>query len=148
MLALVRHSWIWPLWMQFRLLSKQEAIAERRELFESFNGNEFFPLKPWPQEYQSMFWAKPIDDKTTFKLMLFCFRNACAPQLIAAAASEPEANERGSERARQFSEDYFIGACNFFFLPNARNCGYAQMGDLGCAVVCARNCGYARTETF
>ena len=79
MLALVRHSWIWPLWMpyrsKFRLLSKQEATAERRELFESFNGNEFFPLKPWPQEYQRMFWAKPIDDKTTFKLMLFCFRN-------------------------------------------------------------------------
>ena len=41
-----------------------------------------------------------------------------------------------------------IGACNLFFLTNARNCGYAQMGDLGCAVVCARNCGYARTEIF
>ena len=79
--ALVRHSWIWPLWMPyrstFRLLSKQEVIGER-----SFNGKELFPLKPWPQEYQRMFWAKPIDDKTTFKLMLFCFRNGCAPQLI------------------------------------------------------------------
>ena len=28
----------------------------------------------------------------------------------------------------------------------ARNCGYARMEDLGCAVVCARNCGYARKE--
>ena len=85
-LALVRHSWIWPLWMPyrstFRLLSKQEVIGERSELFESFNGNELFPLKPWPQEYQRMFWAKPIDDKNTFKLRLFCFGNGCAPQLI------------------------------------------------------------------
>ena len=57
-----------------------------------------------------------------------------------------------SERARQLSNqqkwDYIIGACNYFFLPNARSCGYAQMGDLRCAVVCARNCGYALTETF
>ena len=83
--ALVRHSW-WPLYMPyrstFRLLSKQEVIGERSELFESFNGNELFPLKPWPQEYQRMFWAKPIDDNNTFKLRLFCFGNGCAPQLI------------------------------------------------------------------
>ena len=84
--ALVRHSWIWPLWMPYRstlrLLSKQEVIGERRELFESFSGNELFPLKPWQQEYQRMFWAKPIDDKNTFKLRLLCFGNGCAPQLI------------------------------------------------------------------
>ena len=30
---------------KFRLLSKQEVIAERRELFESINGNAFFPFK-------------------------------------------------------------------------------------------------------
>ena len=56
---------------KFRLLSKQEVIAERRELFETINGNAFFPLKSWPQEYQRMFWAKPISDKETFKLMMF-----------------------------------------------------------------------------
>ena len=29
-----------------------------------------------------MFWAKPIGDKETFKLMMFCLGNGCAPQLI------------------------------------------------------------------
>ena len=60
---------------KFRLLSKQEIIAQRRELFQSINGDAFFPLKWWPQEYQSMFWAKPIGDKETFKLMMFCLGN-------------------------------------------------------------------------
>ena len=30
---------------KFHLLSKQEVIAERRELFETINGNAFFPFK-------------------------------------------------------------------------------------------------------
>ena len=38
-----------------RLLTKQKVIAERMELFESINGNAFFPFKSWPQEYQRMF---------------------------------------------------------------------------------------------
>ena len=52
--------------------------------------------------------------------------------------------KRTSEAALQLAEDYIIGACNQFFLPNTRDCGYARMEALGCAVVCARNCGYAR----
>ena len=64
---------------KFHLLSKQEVIAERRE---TINGNAFFPLKSWPQEYQRMFWAKPIGGKETFKLMMFRLGNGCAPQLI------------------------------------------------------------------
>ena len=67
---------------QVRLLSKQEIIAERRELFQIINGDAFFPLKWWPEEYQRMFWAKPIGDKETFKLMMFCLGNGCAPHLI------------------------------------------------------------------
>lgn len=67
---------------KFRLLSKQEIIAERRELFQIINGDAFFPLKWWPEEYQRMFWAKPIGDKETFKLMMFCLGNGCAPHLI------------------------------------------------------------------
>ena len=66
--------------------------------------------------------------------------------IFAAAASEPKANERGSSLISR--RLHSVGACNHFFLPNARNCGYAQMGDFGCAVVCARNCGYAQTEIF
>ena len=41
---------------------------------------------------------------------------------------------------------HYKGLAITFFLLNARNCGYAQMEDLGCAVVCARNCGYGRME--
>ena len=67
---------------KFRLLTKQKVIAECMELFESINADAFFPLKLWPQEYQRMFWAKPIGDKDTFELMLFCLGNGCAPQLI------------------------------------------------------------------
>ena len=67
---------------KFRLLSKHEVITERRKLFETINGDAFFPLKAWPKEYQRIFWAKPIGNKDTFKLMLFCLENGCAPQLI------------------------------------------------------------------
>ena len=64
---------------KFRLLSKQEVIAKRRELFESINGNAFFPLKSWPEEYQRMFWAKPIGDKETFKLNAVLFGEWLCP---------------------------------------------------------------------
>ena len=53
--------------------------------------------------------------------------------LIAATASEPEANERGSSL---ISRRLHYRACNYFFLLNARNCGYAQVENLVCAVVC------------
>ena len=52
--------------------------------------------------------------------------------------------KRTSEAAFQSAEDYIIGDFNHFFLLNTRDCGYARMEVLGCAVVCARNCGYAR----
>ena len=67
---------------KFRLLTKQEIIAERRELFQIINGDAFFPLKWWPEVYQRMFWAKPIGDKDTFKLMMSFWWNGCAPHLI------------------------------------------------------------------
>ena len=53
------------------------------------------------------------------------------PYLIAAAVSEPEANERGSSL---IGKNYIIAAFNHFFLPEARNCGYARKKDLGCAM--------------
>ena len=64
---------------------------------------------------------------------------------IAAAASEPEAKERGSSL---ISRRLHYRGLQSLFLTKRKECGYAQMGDLGCAVVCARNCGYARTEIF
>ena len=51
--------------------------------------------------------------------------------------------KRTSEAAFQSAEDYIIGDFNHFFSLNTRDCGYARMEALGCAVVCARNCGYA-----
>ena len=62
---------------------------------------------------------------------------------IAAAASEPEENERGSS---QISRRLHYRGLQSLFLLNARDCGYARMEALGCAVVCVRNCGYARME--
>ena len=53
--------------------------------------------------------------------------------IVAAAVSEPEANERGSSLIGK-KLHLFIGAFNHFFLPDARNRGYARMKDLGCAV--------------
>ena len=46
--------------------------------------------------------------------------------------------KRTSEAALSSAEDYIIGACNHFFLLNARNCVYARMQDLRCAVVCCK----------
>ena len=45
--------------------------------------------------------------------------------------SEPEANEPGSSL---IGKNYIIAAFNHFFSPDARNCGYARMKDLGCAM--------------
>ena len=88
---------------KFGLLRKQEVIAERRELFEDIDGNAFFSLKSWPEEYQRMFWAKPIGDKETFKLMLFCLGNGCAPQLIThwILLSQSWLPTKAEKRARQ-----------------------------------------------
>ena len=48
---------------------------------EIINGDAFSPLA-WPEEYRKILWAKPIDDKDSFKLMLFCLGNGCSPNLI------------------------------------------------------------------
>ena len=46
--------------------------------------------------------------------------------------------------------NYIIGACNHFFFLNARNCGYAQVEDLVCVVVCRKElwlCANGRFST-
>ena len=47
--------------------------------FNSFNGDAFYPLSVWPQEFKLIFWKKPISDKDTFKLF---FGNGGSPHLI------------------------------------------------------------------
>ncbi len=62
--------------------------------------------------------------------------------IFAAAADEPEVNERGSSL---IGKGLLYGACNRFSyetqgivvggkIKGARNCGYARMEDSGCAV--------------
>ena len=54
------------------------------------------------------------------------------PELfIAAAVSKPEASERGSSLIGKKLHHRGIES---LFLPNARNCGYARLKDLGCAM--------------
>ena len=48
--------------------------------------------------------------------------------IIAAAASEPKANERGSSL---IDRKVLYGGLQSLFLLNARNCGYGRMVDLG-----------------
>ena len=63
---------------------------------------------------------------------------------LAAAESEPEANERGSSLISRRLHYRGLQSLFLTFLLG----GYARMEDLGCAVVCARNCGYARMGRF
>ena len=63
-------------------LSKQSIITMRQELFQVLNGDAFCPISSWPNEYQLLFWKKPIGDVDTFKLFLFFVGNGCSPQII------------------------------------------------------------------
>ena len=54
-----------------RNLSRTSIIQQRLQLFNSFNGDAFYPLSVWPQEFKFIFWKKPISDKDTFKLFIF-----------------------------------------------------------------------------
>ena len=60
--------------------------------------------------------------------------------IIAAAASEPEANERGSSL---ISRGLLYRGLQSLFLTKRKELWLCANG---CAVVRARNCGYARTE--
>ena len=62
-----------------RNLSRTSIIQQRLQLFNSFNGDAFYPLSAWPQEFKLIFWKKTISDKDTFKLF---FGNGCSPHLI------------------------------------------------------------------
>ena len=67
---------------KIRFLSKGQIVEKRREIFNIINGDAFFLLKAWPQDMIKIFWSKPQTDIQTFKLMLFCLGDGCAPSLI------------------------------------------------------------------
>ena len=63
--------------------------------------------------------------------------------ITAAAASELEANERGSSL---ISRILHYRGLQSLFLTKRKDCGYARMEDLGCTVVRATNYGYVRMK--
>ena len=57
------------------MLSKEEIVEKRKELFKFINGDAFFPLSSWPRDMQLIFWKRPISDEESFKLLLFFIGN-------------------------------------------------------------------------
>ena len=85
-------------------LSHTSIIQQRLQLFNSFNGDAFYPLSVWPQEFKLIFWKKPISDKDTFKLFLFLIGNGCSPHLIShwiLTSQHWTTNKKAEKRARQ-----------------------------------------------
>lgn len=54
-----------------------ELRQKRRELLELINGDLFYQLHQWPQNYRLLFWKKPLSDNDTFKMFLFLTGNGC-----------------------------------------------------------------------
>ena len=96
-------SWVNEYRETIRYLSKAEVIAERRELFVIINGDAFFPLSSWPRDLRLALWKKPIGDRETFKLSLFCLGNGCFAPLISRwiLLSQTWAPDKAEKRARQ-----------------------------------------------
>ena len=87
-----------------RNLSRASIIQQRLQLFNSFNGDAFYPLSVWPQEFKFIFWKKPISDKDTFKLFLFLIGNGCSPHLTSywiLTSQHWTTDKKAEKRARQ-----------------------------------------------
>ena len=74
-----KHSTIHFYHHHLRHLSHTSIIQQRLQLFNSFNGDAFYPLSVWLQEFKLIFWKKPISDKDTFKLFSFLVGKGCSP---------------------------------------------------------------------
>ena len=83
---------------EIRLLSRQEVVEERKQLFRLLNGDAFFPEKSWPKEETNRC-------KESFKLMLFLHGNGCNPEIISRwillAQSWASSQATAEKRARQ-----------------------------------------------
>ena len=91
-------------------LSKQSIITMRQELFQVLNRDAFYPISSLPNQYQLLFWKKPIGYVETFKLFLFFVGNGCSPQLITEWIPTSQLwNDfsKGDKRLRQL--DFFRG---------------------------------------
>ena len=86
-------------------LAHQSSNRDFRQLFSTFNGDAFYPLSVWPQDFKLIFWKKPIIDKDTFKLFLFLgVGNGCSPNLISRwilTSQHWTSDKKAEKRARQ-----------------------------------------------
>ena len=88
-----------------RQLSRPQISTLRLQLFNSINGDVFYPIRTWPFNIQQLFWKKPTGDNDTFKLILFFIGNGCSPDVICKwiLTSQHWATQwpKGVKRARQ-----------------------------------------------
>ena len=85
-----------------RNLSRTSIIQQRLKLFNSINGDAFYPFSVWPEDFKLIFWKKPISDKDTSKLYLFLIGNGCSPNLIShwILTSQHWTSEKKSRKTR------------------------------------------------
>lgn len=67
---------------EIRFLCEKELVKERWEVWTALNGDAFFPVAAWPKDVRMAFYNKPMSDRQTFKLLVFCLGNGCSPYLI------------------------------------------------------------------
>lgn len=87
-----------------RQLSRPQISTLRLQLFNSINGDVFYPIRTWPINIQRLFWKKPTGDNDTFKLILFFIGNGCSPDVITKwilTSQHWATHEKGVKRARQ-----------------------------------------------
>ena len=87
-----------------RQLSRPQISTLRLQLFNSINGDVFYPIRMWPINIQRLFWKKPTGDNDTFKLILFFIGNGCSPDVITKwilTSQHWATHEKGVKRARQ-----------------------------------------------
>ena len=85
-------------------LSRPQISTLRLQLFNSINGDVFYPIKTWSINIQQLFWKKPSGDSDTFKLILFFIGNGCSPDVISKwvlTSQHWAIREKGVKRARQ-----------------------------------------------
>ena len=85
-----------------RNLFRTSIIQQRLQLFNSINGDAFYPFSVWPEDFKWIFWKKPISDKDTSKLYSFLVGNGCSPNLIShwILTSQHWTSEKKSRKTR------------------------------------------------
>ena len=99
------HSTLYFYQHHLRNLFRTSIIQQRLQLFNSFNGDAFYPLSVWPQEFKPLiFWKKTISDKDTFKLILFLIGSGCSTHLTShwiLTSQHWTRDKKAEKRARQ-----------------------------------------------